>query len=236
VHLHPAGLPRVSPAELAAVAATLHAELGADGVVLEPLGPSLALLSLPRPVDAETHDPAPLAGRVAGDWLPSGPDGGWLRRLMTETQMLLHAHPVNAARAARGELTLNALWFWGMGGEPLPSPARTLPALGSADPFLRSYGPAHGAPGETAPARLADWLGRARPAPAVVTLELAALAASPAEALELAEERWFVPLERALAARRLAAVELHLGGRGVSCTPLDRWRFWRRAPWPESLA
>lgn len=34
-----------------------------------------------------------------------------LRRLQNEAQMVLHAHPVNAARSARGALTVNSLWL-----------------------------------------------------------------------------------------------------------------------------
>lgn len=237
VHLHPAGLPRVASAELQAVAAAFNAELGGDGIVLEPVAPSLALLSLPRPLDADTHDPAPLAGRDAGDWLPSGPDGGWLRRLMTEAQMLLHAHPVNAGRAARGEMPINALWLWGVGGDPLPAPSRALPRLGSADPFLRSYWTAQDARFEAPPATLEGWLARAGRESTLVNLELSALAASVSEALDAAEERWFAPLERELTAGRLDALELHLCGRCVHCTGRDRLRFWRRsAPWAEALA
>ncbi len=237
VHLHPAGLPRVTVDELEAVAATFNAELGADGAVLEPVAPSLALLSLPRPMQADTHDPAVLAGREAGDWLPAGPDGGWLRRLMTEAQMLLHAHHVNAGRAARGEMPVNALWLWGVGGDALHAPTRALPTLASEDPFLRSYWAAQGARLEAPPASLGDWRRHAGPGPSVVTLELSALAAAPAEALAAVEERWFAPLERALAARQVGALELHLCGRIVSCTGLDRLRFWRRGTrWVEALA
>lgn len=237
VHLHPAGLPRVADGELQAVAATFNAELGADGTVLEPVAPSLALLSLPRPLEADTHDPAPLAGREAGDWLPAGPDGGWLRRLMTEAQMLLHAHPVNARRSAQGEMPINALWLWGVGGDALPAPSRALPTLGSADPFLRSCWTAQGARVEAAPATAAGWLGQADRGPSLVTLELSALATSAAEALAAADMRWFAPLERALAAGDIDALELHICGRCVSCSRRDRLRFWRRVmPWSEALA
>lgn len=236
VHLHPGGLPRLAAGELEAVATTFNAELGADGVVLEAVAPSLALLGLPRPLEADAYDPAPLAGREAGDWLPAGPDGGWLRRLMTEAQMLLHAHPVNEARAARGEMPINGLWLWGMGGDALHAPARALPTLASADPFLRAYWAAQAARLEPPPATLGEWLREAGREPSLVTLELSALAASPAEALAAAEERWFAPLARALAGRQLDAVELHLCGRCVCCTGLDRLRFWRRGlPWAEAL-
>jgi hypothetical protein len=34
-----------------------------------------------------------------------------MRRLQNEAQMVLHDHPVNLARAARGELTVNSLWL-----------------------------------------------------------------------------------------------------------------------------
>lgn len=32
---------------------------------------------------------------------------------LTEIQMVLNEHPVNRARQARGELTINSLWYWG---------------------------------------------------------------------------------------------------------------------------
>ena len=38
--------------------------------------------------------------------------------LLNEIQMLLHAHPVNEAREARGEPVINSLRFWGTGRVP----------------------------------------------------------------------------------------------------------------------
>ena len=38
-----------------------------------------------------------------------------LRRLQNEAQMVLHAHPVNEARAAQRALVVNSLWLWGAG-------------------------------------------------------------------------------------------------------------------------
>ena len=50
---------------------------------------------------------------------PQGVDAlRWLR-IATEAQMLLHAHPLNLVRAARGELPINSVWFWG-GGRAMP--------------------------------------------------------------------------------------------------------------------
>lgn len=50
--------------------------------------------------------------------LPAGATGPHWRRRMTEAQMLLHAAPFNAARAARGAPAVNGVWFWGAGRLP----------------------------------------------------------------------------------------------------------------------
>jgi hypothetical protein len=44
--------------------------------------------------------------------------------LLNEVQMLLHAHPVNEAREARGELAINSLRLWGAGRAPRGRPTR----------------------------------------------------------------------------------------------------------------
>lgn len=233
VHMHPAGVPMPAPGELEAIAASFNASLGGGGLALEVAAPAVALLSLPRPVSAHTHDPALLAGLEAGAWLPDGPDGGWLRRLMTEAQMLLHDHPVNRAREARGEPAINGLWLWGGGGDALPSLPRDLPALVSGDAFLcalwRRAGGVVARPG----AGPVEGRDRAQ----IVTLEMCALGAAPSEALERAETCWFGPLEHKLARGGIARLDLYLAGCAVRCAPRDRMRVWRRRrPWHEALA
>lgn len=50
-----------------------------------------------------------------------------LASLDNEVQMFLHAHPVNAAREARGADAINGVWFWGGGSEqPARAPAEWL--------------------------------------------------------------------------------------------------------------
>ena len=51
-------------------------------------------------------------------FLPSGKDSVAWHKMFNEIQMLLHEHPLNKARAARGELTINSIWFWGGGHNP----------------------------------------------------------------------------------------------------------------------
>lgn len=58
-----------------------------------------------------------VVGRDVEAWVASRDDARTraLRRLQMEAQMLLHAHPVNAAREARGALTVNSFWLSGCG-------------------------------------------------------------------------------------------------------------------------
>src|SRR3989441_5929998 len=44
--------------------------------------------------------------------------------LLNEAQMVLHEHPVNEAREARGEPAVNSLWLWGAGRVPLKTQSR----------------------------------------------------------------------------------------------------------------
>jgi hypothetical protein len=64
----------------------------------------------------------PLSQVVGNDvrmLLPVGSDAGHWHRVFNEIQMLLHAHPVNDSREARGEPTINSVWFWGGGCDTL---------------------------------------------------------------------------------------------------------------------
>lgn len=54
-------------------------------------------------------------GRNVDRWLPAGPQARLLRRLQNEVQMLLHTHPFNAEREARGLPTVNSFWLSGCG-------------------------------------------------------------------------------------------------------------------------
>ena len=48
-----------------------------------------------------------------------------VRMLLNEVQVLLHQHPLNAARQTRGLPPVNSVWFWGAGRLPAPGPSPT---------------------------------------------------------------------------------------------------------------
>jgi hypothetical protein len=169
--------------------------------------------------------------QVAGRELPLG--GG---RELTEIQMLLHEHPVNAAREARGEPAINSLWLWGQGraskatsrwasvlaDEPIAmglallarTRYRSLPA--GADAWLQ---------GATAQGRHLIVLDGLR-APAALQD-----AQQHGERLAGLERDWFAPLVAALRAGRVGMVTLHVpgGGEAVSFEAIrgDLRRIWR---------
>ena len=68
-------------------------------------------------------------GRPIDGWLPERRTGAALRRLQSEAQMLLHTHPINAAREARGELAVNSFWLSGTGRTQSVEPAADEPSV-----------------------------------------------------------------------------------------------------------
>ena len=54
-------------------------------------------------------------GKPIGPFLP---ENQMLRDMMEQSFSVLNNHPVNLARAARGEKKANSLWFWGAGTRP----------------------------------------------------------------------------------------------------------------------
>ena len=54
-------------------------------------------------------------GRGIDAWLPQLPQTRLLRRLQSETQLVLYTHPLNEAREARGEPVVNSFWLSGCG-------------------------------------------------------------------------------------------------------------------------
>ena len=72
--------------------------------------------------DALTGIATASLSRVSGTnirpWITDGSLPAPLQRLQSEMQMLLYNHPVNDARVARGQLTVNAFWLHGAGQPP----------------------------------------------------------------------------------------------------------------------
>lgn len=71
-----------------------------------------------------------VVGQNVKPWLPDHPAARPLQRLQSEMQMLLYNHPVNDAREARKQHTVNSFWLHGAG----VLPAATAPDSQRASP------------------------------------------------------------------------------------------------------
>ncbi|MDW8469850.1 MAG: hypothetical protein RML56_13630 [Burkholderiales bacterium] len=190
-----------------------------------------------REVLLYARSPIELAGREVNANLPSGPDAARWHALLNEVQMLLHDHPVNAAR----ELPVNSLWFWGAGR--LPREARgPWESVTAADPALAGLATLAGMRHRAVPEGAREWLAHA-PASGRHLLVLDALSVAQAlgdaqrlaAAAEALERDWFAPLLAALRAERVGMVTVHVpeAGRAFETVRGDLRRFWRR---PRPLA
>ena len=153
--------------------------------------------------------------------LPEGASGRRWRQLFNDAQVILHNHPVNARRAARGAVSVNSLWFWGAG--QLPGFVRS--ALGgvlSERAEIRALARLAGLSPETlGGTKWLEVLDAAAPASAVL-LDLVELRDS------ALQDDWLAPLETALAGGRIDQLMLRFAsGERFCIRRSDRWRFWR---------
>jgi hypothetical protein len=209
--------------EAVALAEAFHAAFGADGWRLEIATPERwYLVAAEHPGGATDWSgfdgPAHALGE---DQRPAPPEPG-LRLLLSEIEMLFHAHPVNAARRDLGAAVIAGLHPWGGGRLTVNGPLATGDIDAPEEPYaagLRRLGALGPSPGpRAAPGRI-DPAGVAWPA-AVETLDLARLADI--------ERDWAAPLLAALWRGRLDGVRIVTGRWIHELRRADTLRFWRR--------
>ena len=83
-------------------------------------------------------------GQNVKDWMPQHPAARPLQRLQSEMQMLLYNHPVNDARDARRQHTVNAFWLHGAGTLPAATPCATAVSAAVTVPDVLRAGALHG--------------------------------------------------------------------------------------------
>ena len=201
--------------EAAAMAAGLDRHFAPEGVRFEAPHPTRWYARLERQPDAEFQPPGRAAGRGAGGALPAGNEGSLWRRRMNEAQMVLHAHPVNQAREARGELAVNSVWFWGA-GEPGPVPRRRFDEVAADDPLVRALARRGGARVRDLardPETAGDPSGRrlVAPGPGCLRAVLGRDVESWRRELLDQEERWFRPLFAAVTTGRIRKAVVDAG-------------------------
>jgi len=228
---------RLDREEAEALAACINGHFG-DMFAVHALQPLRWYARLAACPEIETTPLGSARGRTVETRQPRGSDAMRWQSLANEIQMLLHDHPINAAREARGDLAINSVWFWGAGSLPQVT-ARPFQFVAATEPLARGLAQAFGAQAVEPTAAAQTWMsGRGQSAVALVVLD--ALAAPAAygqtdgwrDALLGLERDWFAPLLAALRARRTGMLTLHLLGSDdrldVEVTGADLRYFWRR--------
>jgi hypothetical protein len=196
-----------------------------------------------------TASPDAAVGMNLTDWVPAGPQARAFRKLQNEVQVAWYTDPVNAAREARGQAPINAIWPWG-GASVAAEHAQKLVARAAGklapQPAISSYA----APGwltALADQRLdalsgiADKLLDGDAAREGGRLLVCGNAAAPAIAadwhawlqqMHALEEALFAPLLAAVKRGRVKALRLVLSHRDghleTTTTPMAQRKFWRR--------
>jgi len=180
--LRPPASLALSEAESARLVATLNELLADDARVLEAptpcdwylSGPGLPTLarSSPDALAFQPFDPMqvqePSIAPARADIGTDTEAAAWrrLRTLLSEVEMVLHTHPVNQERRARGLLAVTGLYPWGAAGEwPRGSsnPAGRLDAIIGDEPFVRAAASACAMePIDDVPGPVSRWLGADR--------------------------------------------------------------------------
>ncbi|MGH8640357.1 MAG: hypothetical protein ACRET6_01525 [Burkholderiales bacterium] len=213
--------------------ATLNAHFAGEGMTFVAPGPLRWYARVASEPRLGTLPTTEVAGRSVASFLPSGSDGARWRKAVNEMQMLLHDHPCNSAREARGQLPVNSIWLWGGGREGRP--ATPYGGAWADHPLVAGLAAASGFPARPLPASgaLLDTRGGGTQLVVLASLPMPAYGDLPRwrEALAALEQNWFAPLLNGLQKRAIESLTLHgLGpdfGYASEIRPRDRWRFWR---------
>lgn len=207
----------LSPQDAAALAADFNRVWNNAGISLS-AGRSAGLYCLfDRALDVATRDPEDVRGRHIDGYLPEGRDAQALRRLMSEIEMWLFEHAVNARRAMQGLPVVNGFWLWG-GGVPLASLPKVRGTSAGEDVFFDAF--------------KADESGDDESGGKVITVR-----ASPgSDDWAQVESQWLEPALQNLKSGRISRLVLSGGSVCFSVSARGGWRFWRRpTPWWESF-
>jgi hypothetical protein len=232
--LHSAAVLDLARPEADALVAALQGHFASDGFEFRAPAPERWYVRIPSGEMPATMPLDEALTRNVQKVVPSGNGRIKWPAALTEIQMLLAMHEVNAAREREGRPAVNSVWLWG-GGELPRHVAAPYATVHSDDPFARGLGSASGSRVTPSPATLAQL------SPGAAADWALAMSAAPQRAIERgsAEEwieaarrldrDWFDGLGEALSAFGTVRIVLPSAA-GTSIAKLTgaaRWRVFR---------
>lgn len=230
----------ITQEEADSLTAALNEHFADEGMNFFPTRPGRWHLRLIHPpTDMQTHSLETAIGRNIRNMLPSGTDGKRWHSLLNEIQMLLHRHPVNAAREERGLPPVNSIWPWGGGVQPA-NPTSPYTHIWADHAPARGLAALTNTPCASVPETAKEWL-HATQAGSQHLVVLDALR-TPAlygdlhrwrETLLHLEKNWLGPLRQALSRNKISRLTLYSFDNGhtrsFSASRTDLWKIWLRA-------
>jgi hypothetical protein len=202
---------------------------------LEAPVPQRWYLSLPAPARIATVPLARVSGRSIEGSLPRGAEGPAWHTILNEVQMLLHDHPVNAARERADRPTVNSVWFWGGGGLPDAFVA-DWSQVWSDHPLVIGLSRLAGLSCDPIPGTARPLAGSIPPGQSLAVLDRLEVAVRYGDetawrqGIAALESDWIAPLLGALRARWLSSITLYpLNGMKYTLARGPLRRFWRRS-------
>ncbi|MBX9810934.1 MAG: hypothetical protein K2Y16_04890 [Burkholderiales bacterium] len=233
----------LSQQEAAQFISTLNRHFAQDGLQFLAPHPARWYLRLEHRPEMATHALSEVIGADMNACLPTGKDAVRWHRISNEIQMLLHQHPLNEAREAKGEMPVNSVWLWGGGTRPAV-PGRHFSAVWSNEALACALAAIAGFPAAPLPDDAGRWLqtidmphpGNAHPLLVLGQLSAAAQYGDIPrwrEEISALNRNWFAPLLKALRQRRFSKIALVVPGdrdcQRFELSPADLLKFWRRA-------
>jgi hypothetical protein len=209
--------------EAAVLVDMLNVHFAGDGLAFVAPRPNAWFVRAPGQPAVATRPLDAVAGRSLRALLPTGADAPTWRRWQSEMQMLLHEHPVNAARERAGQVLANSVWFSCGGTRPSCGPDSKSIRTWANEGIAAALAAHAGTPAQVLPHGLGAVLAMAAKSDTIVValdapLDVAAV-----------ERAWAVPAWAALARGMLAAVTLIADGGGdAAAWTARRPRLWQR--------
>ncbi|MEQ1590299.1 MAG: hypothetical protein ABL902_08100 [Gallionella sp.] len=228
-------LSAVSPSaeEARQFCSSLNAYFAGQGMEFFAPHPLRWYLRLDKSLGIQTTPLPELFGCNIRSVLPTGLDATHWHQVFNEIQMLLYAHPINAAREARGESPINSVWFWGE-GDANQALRCDFQQVSSDDELVKMFAVA-------TDTRFTEWSPHWCGADGTQLLVWAGLRSAMQrgdlavwrDALSAFEIGYAQPLWQALQSGKIAQINLEvLAGNNSRCFKLTRsatWSFWRRS-------
>lgn len=226
---------KITIEESMAFAAILADHLREENVTLHAPRPDRWFLHCGIAPALATTSLATVIGRDIRPHLPRGADSARWHRILTEMQMLLHAHPANDAREARGLPPVNSVWLWGGGTLPAQA-AAPFASVWSDNDIVRALARYGTCRCEPLPARISPetWKEGSHffSFDPLATHQRNGDAQAWGNAVTALNRDWFIPLLGALKSRRLRTLTLVCtDDRGLRRFVLhagDLMKFWRK--------